>query len=359
MKPLLSIFLFLFSTVLFSQEMAYNRLPVRYRPERQTSPAELAIQLTQPYHSELEKVRSIFNWITDNISYKLRPWNPRNLKKNIPVEDDDTSSVLKPLNERVAENVLRSSEALCDGYARLFATLCSYANIRAEVVTGYSRTNFSANASKFKSNHSWNAVRIDSVWHLLDVTWASGYVSYMGERFIRHQNDEYFLTPPKQFIAEHYPENLEWSFLTEPPLFKEFDHTPFKSQRFIKSRVKSFKPEKGTVDARVGDTLTFEIETTDIGTNLEGTYDPQFDSTISLLPPSWAYLKPQYVEGKPIIRYQYVVPSTEVQYLNIVLHDEVLMRYRLVAKPKPQPVLQDSIPQSVITPIIIAGDSRW
>ena len=95
--------------------------------------------------------------------------------KNFETEVEDNTP-LKPLSERVAETVLQRKVAVCDGYARLFTTLCDYAGIRSAIIVGYARAGTNKPAKRFGINHYWNAVMIDGNWYLLDATWASGYL---------------------------------------------------------------------------------------------------------------------------------------------------------------------------------------
>src|SRR5690349_15344465 len=65
----------------------------------------LSKRLTTPYTTEAKKVRAIFRWITNNISYKIKPNYPRYAyaSRHMMEElDDDTSTVFKSLDERVA-----------------------------------------------------------------------------------------------------------------------------------------------------------------------------------------------------------------------------------------------------------------
>ena len=179
--------------------------------------------------------------------------------------DEPDTGALKSLSERVACDVLERGFAFCDGYSRLFTTLCDYAGIKSEVITGYA--NGSGRARNFTSNHRWNAVFLDSTWHLLDVTWASGYVTF-GDQFIQHDNDFYFLTNPKDFAREHLPEDPSWALLTELPVPGEFQTSPFKTHSYLKNHIQSYYPEKGIIEASVGDTIFFQIQTSGESKNL-------------------------------------------------------------------------------------------
>ncbi len=296
------------------------------------TPHLLAQQLIANCKTDLEKVRSIFDWITANIDYNVRSYNA-NSHSYSPYwpEDDDTAAVLKPLNERVAEMVLKKKLAVCDGYARLFKTLCDNAGIRSEIITGYGRTNINRIGMQFKSNHKWNAVWIDNKWQLLDATWASGYINYRNE-FERSYDNSYFLTSPRNFIYDHYPEDFRWALLSATPMPKEFNHTPFKHTAFIKYHLVSYKPAKGVIEASVGDTIVFELETDDIKKNMWVAESPFVDSTILSLVTWFGFSRPLCEMKGNKVSYAYTVPSDKVNWLNIIYNDEVIMRYKLNIK---------------------------
>ncbi len=333
MKGALSIW-FIFSWFLANAQTGQVNITSQTRQINITDAPDaetLAKALSRPDQTEMEKVKSIFYWITDNIGYHATPWNKRyNPTSKYEVEDpSDTSTILKPLDERIADLVIRRREAFCDGYARLFKTLCNFSGIQAAVITGYSPIGSNRNGSKFKSNHTWNAVRINNTWHLLDVTWASGFLTYSGTEFVKRYDGNYFLTPPPQFINDHYPEDLNWTLLPQPPALREFSAAPYKQQGYVRAKISGYKPEKGTVDASIGDTLYFELASND---ELDKQYDnfSFFDTTFQQ-PDAWTYIKPiEVFKGK--IKYAYPVQSNTVQYLNLVFNDQVVIRYRVDIK---------------------------
>ena len=300
-----------------------------------SAPDTLAYRLTAPYATDLEKVRAIFRWITDNIAYNVSiyPRTIRTRSTKYTVEEPYDSIVeSKGLDERIAYSVLRKKVALCNGYARLFKTLCDYAGIRSEVITGYARSNIGS--SKFKSNHTWNAVLIDSAWHLLDATWASGFLSYGMNEFVRQYNDLYFLTPPQQMIRSHYPEDLRWSLLPNPPTLHEYRNAPFRPTAFIKYTIKGYKPSSGIIEAAVGDTLHFELESSDVTKDRNIAADGYYDSTLLLGNETWAFVKPQTDGVQPKTTYTYVVTSPTVGVVHLLYNNDVVLRYRLNVKPK-------------------------
>jgi hypothetical protein len=294
------------------------------------APDSLAKRLTAPYTTDLQKVRAIFRWIAEHISYRTRI-NFRGsfaLRYNTD-EPEETDTAFKSLNRRVAESVLKKGEAVCDGYSRLFKILCDEAGIRSEIVTGYARTNMSRGGVQFRSNHNWNAVFIDSSWHLLDVTWASGYISFSND-FVKEFDESYFLAPPQNFMRDHYPEDLFWTLLENPPTLREFHRMPFRYTGFIKRRILSYKPVIGVIEASVGDSLVFEMETDEDEKKL-WVSDSAFIDTAEVSVFEHLPRPVNTVNGKRV-SYTYVVPSDAVQWLYVIYNDELVMRYRLQVK---------------------------
>ncbi|HEY1115483.1 MAG TPA: hypothetical protein VGE66_18075, partial [Chitinophagaceae bacterium] len=178
----------------------------------------------------------------------------------------------------------------------------------------------------FLSNHAWNAVYIDSTWYLMDATWAAGVVSYRGDEFIRRYDDFYFMTPPDQFIRDHYPDELKWTLLDNPPVYREYSHTPYKSSQFVKNRIRTFSPSRGVIEAAVGDEVKIVLNRTDIDTNREEP-DPLYTDTLLAQAGKLVNLHPEVAGAK--LTYRFPVTSDTVEWINIIYRNELVMRYRL------------------------------
>ena len=289
-------------------------------------PAKLALELTEGKKNEYDKVRSIFEWITSNVEYQVRQVHSQ---KRLPAfnSEDDTGD-LRSLDERVAIQVIQKKTAVCDGYSRLFKTLCKYAGIEAELVTGYARTSGYLLNERFKSNHTWNAVRINNEWKLLDVTWGSGFISRKGDYFIQHTNEEYFLAEPAKFIHEHYPDDIRWTLLPEPPIMQEYRYSPYKHRNFSKYNITRFSPSKGIIEARPGEVVKIVITTKDALKDAQVYADPFIDSGLYRTPVSALLIPNDYLGNK--ITYEYQVSSQSVQWLYLLYHNDIILRYRLV-----------------------------
>ncbi len=283
---------------------------------------ELAKQLALLGKTDCEKVRAIFRWITEHIDYNVRSFNRKKTTTSLFYQEpDDSTAALPSLDERVAAKVLYKKIAFCDGYARLFKTLCDHAGIKAEVIHGYARTN---TARRFAINHTWNAVYIDSNWQLLDVTWASGSVSWADE-YVKQYNDFYFLTPADEFIKDHYPEDPQWTLMSDPPLYREFNQSPFRHSGFIKAGINSFFPAKGILDVALGDTVTIELKARKQIRNIFVSESPVFDTAqVMIIPPL------SKVEEK--ISFKYNITLATGEWLYVFCNDELALRYKLNIK---------------------------
>ena len=329
MKWLSAILFLIISVSCFSQQETADikKISRKERFNETITPAVLAQQLAISCSTDLEKVRAIFYWITENISYRTKPVRSRKRVSPFLVEETNDTAALKPLDERVAENVLDDRVAVCDGYARLFKTLCIYSGIQAEVINGYARTEATKRIQRFRPNHSWNAVMIDSVWQLLDVTWASGYITWHGGEFVRHLDEQYFLSTPEQFIREHYPDDLRWTLMDDPPLMPEFRYSPFKQKSFSKYQITSYSPEKGVIEVSNGDTILIELETANAEKDRQISSDPFLDTTIYSTATSALLVPSMGMNGKII--YTYIANSPTVQWLYILYNDDIILRYKL------------------------------
>ena len=317
MKIILTI-LFFFPLFIYSQKDNFNHIDYKAVSVPFAKADTLAKQLAALGNTDREKVRAIFRWITEHIEYNVTRYNrTRSHSRLFYEEPDDSTAALPPLNERVAAKVLNKKVALCDGYARLFKTLCDHAGIRSEVIYGYARTNTS---KRFGVNHTWNAVYIDSAWHLLDVTWASGVISY-SNIFIPQFNEAYFLTPPVEFARDHYPEDQYWTLLNDPPVYREFNQSPFRYPGYVKSGITNHFPSKGVIDVNVGDSIAVEIKTRREISSFYVSEIPVLDST--------KFIQVNPASAVDRFSFKYPVTSSTGDWLYVFCNDELALKYKL------------------------------
>ncbi|MBX9852368.1 MAG: hypothetical protein K2X86_11505 [Cytophagaceae bacterium] len=166
----------------------------------------LAHYLTIPAKNEVEKARSIFRWVAENISYDFDAY----LSGNIPSQH--------------ASDILKCRKGVCAGYAALYKALCDRAGIECEIVEGYAKGySYEPGAVGEGTNHAWNAVKINGKWYLLDATWSSGRKTNHNKTTNEEDFEEFYFCPdPADFIYSHFPEEEKWQLLDKPVTRKEF-----------------------------------------------------------------------------------------------------------------------------------------
>jgi hypothetical protein len=174
-------------------------------PEAEQSIDALAKYLVAPAENDREKVRAIFRWVTDRLTYDLESLHAKRLAEYRP------------------DAVLKLRKCVCLGTARMMEALGRSAGLDIVLVTGYARgyTDFYALNPKEGEGHAWNAVKVDGKWQLLDATWAAGAVS--GRQWVKRFNDVFFLIPPEEIIHTHFPGDSKWQLLDAPIKREEFD----------------------------------------------------------------------------------------------------------------------------------------
>ncbi|WP_339700678.1 transglutaminase domain-containing protein [uncultured Marixanthomonas sp.] len=168
----------------------------------------LAKQITKYSRTDFEKAKAIFLWIASNIEYDNELRTDANLQKSIYTSEYN-----------VLKSVLKRKKALCGGYAFLYGELCKQAGIESQVIHGYSKKYYSTNNRK-QVDHTWNAVKINGKWHLLDISLASS------QKRNHKPNMYWFNTDPTYFIKTHYPEDIKWTLMSNPISKKEFEQLP-------------------------------------------------------------------------------------------------------------------------------------
>jgi Transglutaminase-like superfamily len=320
-----------YQVVAQSKPVSFGRIDDAVKNIDIAAPGILAEKITGPYHTETEKVRAIFSWITEHISYRVKKnFRDRNKYTSYTPDNFIDTARWKTANDIVAETVLRNQSALCDGYARLFKNLCDFAGIRCAVITGYGRVEYGGRI-KFRSNHTWNAVYTDSSWKLLDVTWASGYLTYNGEDFVKHTDDYYFFTAPEQFIKDHFPDEIAWTLLPRVPVIGEMQMGPFKPRSFNKYKITSYSPTNGVIEASQGDTILIVLETSDPITDHRVASDTTItiDDELRASYASVAMLHQQEEKPEKKLTYQFVVENENTDWIQVLYNKDVILRYKL------------------------------
>jgi hypothetical protein len=170
----------------------------------QSVPA-LAAYLARSGPDDLTRTRAVYRWVTRHIDYDVPGFRSGNYGDFTP------------------EAVLRRRLSVCEGYSRLTQALGTAMGLQVEVVKGWSKGYSYASGDRINGpiNHSWNAVRIDGRWRLMDPTWGGGYLDERGQ-YVREFQEHYFLTAPDRFAFDHLPADPRWQLLERPLSMAEF-----------------------------------------------------------------------------------------------------------------------------------------
>lgn len=243
-KAAILLALFLYSVSLIAQtDPSYNKIDsfVKNFPFRPATIADiktLAREIKNQFHTEKELTRAAFIWITDNIAYDCDGYRHNNGLYRL-------------------EDVIIARKAVCSGYASLMKLFCDEFGIECVIINGFATGIGLTEASldSLKTNHAWNAVKINGEWKLVDATWGSGSADNDCSEAYRNRDESYFFSQPGTLINTHFPDSSRWQLLD----------TPITASQFVKS-VKSWKtakevdaekPKDSVIRKKIGETIRF------------------------------------------------------------------------------------------------------
>lgn len=205
-----------------------DQLAIQVAQEDQKTFTDLVRMLVGHCASDVEKVRTIFRWIT--------------VKNLNSITFDDSAHGDTPMG------LLRGIKYGTESYHVLFKRLCSYAGLHCVVIKGYSKSAGYQPGVRFEDNrfrNSWNAVYVAGAWRFVQCNWGARHLVNAKEvpkpggksksDSLRYEyDDHYFLTDPKEFIYEFFPLQSEWQLLKAPISLHEFEELPFVRSLFFR-----------------------------------------------------------------------------------------------------------------------------
>jgi hypothetical protein len=298
---------------------------------RSSDPAMLSRQLSETLRSDGEKARAFFRWIADNISYYRLPARPQRFKDKLHgYQMPEDTGALPSLTERVARKVLADKRTHCEGFARLFQSLCEHASIPSVIITGFAPA---GRGDRYTSNHAWNAVYFDSAWHLLDVTWAAGYFQ-MGRPDATNYANSLFMAAPSEFFQHHVPDDLRWTLLANPQAVIGRQSAAYRSRSYGKYAFAGYWPSKSELEASLGDTLEFSIKLGPQTRNHNIAPDSLWDQEFRWQSEQVLYLEPVSISGQAA-HYRLAVQHPAPVWIQLMYNNDVVLRYRLRLLPGP------------------------
>jgi|GEM_PF-5015331 len=228
------------------------------------------------------KAFAIFRWMTKNISYDVAMLqNGYDYISVIPQLPTSGNQVVydSMYMHHIATHVLKTKKGVCDGYARLYKAMCDEAGVSSYYTTGYAR-NLDFIGQPFNTRHAWNVVQYNGKSHLVDVTWASGFVE--NGKFTREYKPYYYDTPPLHFILDHYPSDTNDAFLPAMPGLRWFFDSPFIWPGYSQKGAKAYSPSKGRIIAAKDSTIVFSLKFTRDVKHISISEEPGLISVASL-----------------------------------------------------------------------------
>lgn len=282
---------------------------------------KLAELINSDFDSELYKAGAIYTWIALNISYDVKNYFSGSRYHTYSYRTlEEKEFKQRKYREKVAQTTIKNRKAVCEGYTTLFKKLCELTGIECVIVDGASKTNKrDIGKNPTDSDHSWNAIRLNNSWYLVDVTWGAGSVDYDTKTFTPEFTDAYFLTPPELFALEHYPEERDWLFINMSK--QEFANLPMFHTKYIESDFEMVLPKDGIITKIHDRKVKFKIKT---GAALNG-----FSYALN----NEKYLKKiKAVRKDEFVLFEVPILNRKSGYLTICYNKNAMMTYRLRIK---------------------------
>jgi len=229
-------------------------------PVKFNSYQELADRIEKDFSTDEDKARAAFAWIAMNVAYNTKAIGTTPRIQFSYRSEEELQAKKKQFRKDLANKTLKSRKALCEGYATLYQEACHLMNIECEIIPGTAKRFVSEIGNKnLPSNHSWNAVKINGKWQLVDITWAAGSVDYSVMKFNKEYSPAYFGSSPKEFAMKHYPDDENWLLLNKTFSKEEFAFQPAIFNGFIGKGYLLLTPDNGFLEVKRGHEISFSL----------------------------------------------------------------------------------------------------
>lgn len=263
MKNFLIGFLLFFQINVHSQDFEKVDQIVAAYPTFATQ-SDLINRINLDFKLPSEKARALFYWICNTISYDVDFYN-RIESENIQAFSYKTEKEFqeknKKFNEDLASKTFQTKKAVCDGYSALYKILANKLGLECELVRGDLKSDPEQIGNKPTTNHSWNAIKIDGQYKLIDCTLAAGTISSKTQSFVFDYNDVFFCTDPKLFLYNHFPDDAKWLLTNTTMAY--YQGLPVFFADYLKDSTNIGLPKKGMLsdsEAFVIDVANFNME---------------------------------------------------------------------------------------------------
>ncbi len=223
----------------------------------------LTHKLTADLSSDAEKFRAIYTWVGTNIENDYSAYlRTRKKRKKLANNREALIEWNNSFTPKVLRTLVNERKTACTGYAYLIRELASLAGLNCKIIDGYGRTATLNLDENSLPNHSWNAIELNGNWYLCDPTWSAGRIVLEedGPKFESEYHDGYFLANPAIFVKNHYPLEVNWTLLSQPPTFEEFVEGPIVYKEAFPLNIIPIEPSKMHIQTRKNESVSFAFE---------------------------------------------------------------------------------------------------
>ncbi|WP_047545148.1 transglutaminase domain-containing protein [Psychroserpens sp. Hel_I_66] len=253
--------LFLSLEIAYTQNFALVDKTVSKYPSKFKSIKQFSNRVDEDFNTDLDKIRAVYFWISNNITYDYKSLknNTNGYKKIKSKSKDDYEIRFLNMQKKYAERALKRKLAVCEGYSQLLKFTLIELDIETEVITGFAKSKaYEIGRITNRTNHAWNAVKINDTWKLIDATWSAG----KEERSDREYDftDIFFLIKPEKLILTHLPKDEKWQLLEKPISKANYFFKPLFYEAYHKSGLKLSQDQLGLIKLENNDFIEIKFD---------------------------------------------------------------------------------------------------
>ena len=155
--------------------------------------------------NEESKAYLIYCWICQNIEYDTFNFFSNNIN----------NSKTSP------EDCFKNKKAISVGYSNLFSNIGSNLGFEIISINGYSKGyGYYQGQIYNNTDHTWNAIKINTNWYLIDSCWGGGGVT-KDKKYVKQFKRKFFCMNPHLFLFTHLPSDSQYQLIANPISLKD------------------------------------------------------------------------------------------------------------------------------------------
>ena len=248
MKSKLYFFCLLLSLSISAQNSSYDAI------------SALASEIKASHATKEARAKAAFNWVANTIRYDINEYEHINFTGTIRYDSEAAlNKALRAIDLKIINRTWQQKASVCEGYALLFKELCDLMDIECIIIKGFTKTQpKEIGANRNAPDHTWNAIKIDGKWKLVDTTWAAGYFTFNG--WTKAFNEDFYDIKPERAILTHFPQDSRWQLLEKTISKKTFFTFPVYYSHLFFYDVALVHPKKGVLK-QDNNTITLRFKT--------------------------------------------------------------------------------------------------